>query len=279
MFLGKNDIFRNVIASPKGVAIYGILFLAIFIAACSQSGERDNPTDPYAYNYVAPAADEKVHYDTVMTVQADDTVWTVVDKDAINADTTVKKSWKSMNPAIAYGEYVDVRDSQVYRTVAIGEQVWLAENVNYAKSGKCFDGDTALCAKYGRLYTWKEASTVCPKKFRLPTKQEWNGLPGGAEALMSRRNWSLVDGGTGGSDAYGFSVLPGGYYAAGDTAKKVEKGYYGLAESAYFWTATAISADSAYSQIFSPTASIWPGYSSKKDAYSVRCVYDETVAQ
>ena len=278
MFIGKSDIFRNIFASPKGVAIYGLVLGAFLLAACSESGERDNPTDPYAYNYVAPV-ETKVHYDTVMTVQANDTVWTVVDKTALNADTTIKKSWKSMNPAIAYGEYVDVRDSQVYRTVTIGSQVWLAENVNYAKSGKCFDGDTALCAKYGRLYTWKEASSACPKKFHLPTRSEWDELPGGAEALMSRRSWSLDDGGTGGSDAYGFSALPGGYYTAGDTTKKVVKGYYGLAESAYFWTATAISADSAYSQIFSSTGNIWPGYSLKKDAYSVRCVYDAGTAQ
>ena len=65
-----------------------------------------------------------------------------------------------------YGTLIDERDGQSYRTVEIGRQVWMAENLNYAylqptatldSSSWCYDNDSANCETYGRLYLWSAA--------------------------------------------------------------------------------------------------------------------------
>jgi uncharacterized protein (TIGR02145 family) len=86
----------------------------------------------------------------------------------VRLDTSSQAPW---NDSVAYGTLYDSRDGQVYRTVAIGGSVWMAENLNYAPpSGDSwlyvgYDGSVADSiddrlsggAKYGRLYTWMSA--------------------------------------------------------------------------------------------------------------------------
>lgn len=67
------------------------------------------------------------------------------------------------NPDVTYGTLVDERDGKIYKTVVIGSQTWMAENLNYAdsvqtpslkESSWCRNDDADECSIFGRLYTW-----------------------------------------------------------------------------------------------------------------------------
>ena len=74
-----------------------------------------------------------------------------------------KASWKQFNPDITYGELIDERDGQKYKTVKIGNYTWMAENLNYADSivfqslkggnSECYNDYEGNCILYGRLYS------------------------------------------------------------------------------------------------------------------------------
>ena len=133
-------------------------------------------------------------------------------------------------PLVEQGEMTDERDGQVYKTVKIGTQTWMAENLNYAYPKQdsssdsvswCYNNEPDSCAKYGRLYTWDAAMNSCPQNWHLPSYGEWDVLTALANYepnyFKSTSGWS-EDGN--GSDIFGFGVLPGGIY-------KGEKGMYG----------------------------------------------------
>jgi Fibrobacter succinogenes major domain (Fib_succ_major). len=130
------------------------------------------------------------------------------------------------------GTFTDSRDGKEYKTAKIGEQVWMAENLNYdVKCSGCYDKDPANCGKYGRLYDWGTARRACPKGWHLPSNEEWDILykfvagvestespsETAAKYLKAKSGWNNGNG----EDKYGFSALPGGveFSYVGDSAR------------------------------------------------------------
>lgn len=115
-----------------------------------------------------------------------------------------------------YGTMTDLRDGKTYKTVKIGSQTWMAENLNYKTyDSNCYQDDENNCNKYGRLYELKSLDYACPSGWHVPSIVEWNvmiALVGGSSSagkvLKSKEGW--MNGGNG-SDDFGFSVLPAGF--------------------------------------------------------------------
>lgn len=81
------------------------------------------------------------------------------------------------DPAPVLGEMTDARDGQMYQTVTLGDQTWLAQDLNYAAdSSVCYEDDPANCELYGRLYDWEAALTACPDGWHLGSDEEWSAL-------------------------------------------------------------------------------------------------------
>lgn len=182
-----------------------------------------------------------------------------------------------------YGELTDNRDGQTYKTVKIGDQWWMAENLNFdpGQGGSddakydwswCYKDNADNCVKYGRLYTWAAATTACPSGWHLPTKAEFEtlftavgGLSTAGEVLKSTSGWYSSGNGT---DAYSFSALPAGYRDGnGD--------YNNGGSRAYFWSSTGHSSYYAYDMtLYYDYGSAGLSYSSKSLGFSVRCLKD-----
>jgi uncharacterized protein (TIGR02145 family) len=134
-------------------------------------------------------------------------------------------TWSSnetTNPIdIEYGSYTDLRDNTIYKTIIIGNQEWMAENLKYAPSTGnywAYDNNASNVETYGYLYDAETASLIAPQGWHLPSDTEWETLKnyinndGHMEtegtALKATSGW----GGDGnGTDVYGFSALPGGF--------------------------------------------------------------------
>ncbi len=174
--------------------------------------------------------------------------------------------------------FTDSRDGKVYKTVKIGTQIWLVENLNYDTNGsKCYEDNSDNCTKYGRLYDWNTALEVCPSGWYLPSESEWwdlmnavGGAGGAGTKLKSKNGWDEEDEGkpNNGTDEFGFSALPGGN---GDS----DGSFSNVGAAGFFWTATAFPStdDIAYSWCMYYGMALW-GTSNKSLLYSIRCLQE-----
>ena len=220
----------------------------------------------------------------------------------------------SPSSKVTRGFVKDARDGQTYKTVKIGDQTWMAKNLNYqynkgtAKS-YCYGNSADSCAKYGRLYTWaaaidsvqiykdskeqcgdgkrcklpKKVRGVCPSGWHLPTLAEWDvliataGCPCNAgKALKARSGWDKLNG----TDDYGFSALPGGMRYGDDYPDEktvLEGSFMDAGHQAVFWSATeTFDEEFAGWMVIDAYADNASTLESyrKRSAFSVRCVKD-----
>lgn len=202
----------------------------------------------------------------------------------------------TLNPAIVYGYLTDERDEQTYRTVKIGTQVWMAQNLNYAvDSSWCPAGVARTCTTYGRLYQWsammgvvpKHDSTllnavlphqgICPSGWHVPSDTEWGTLvryvdqaTGGTKLKANSSLWNRNPG----TDTYGFSALPpgfrdpdGAFFDIGLATAMTSSG------STRFWTSTESDSSRAwFGYIYCSFANAFRGNYDKRSGYSLRCL-------
>ena len=168
-----------------------------------------------------------------------------------------------------YGEFLDSRDEQVYKTIEIGSLVWMAENLNYSVVGSyCYKNNASYCAKYGRLYTWDVAIDVCPNGWRLPTRYEFDPLLAGDGSNFKTTSgwWGGGCSKCNGTNTTGFSVLPAG--------NRDGKGSFDLeGYCAFFWSSSIGNIYFNYGFAFRGRTAGVEGFD-KEDALSVRCVKD-----
>ncbi len=173
------------------------------------------------------------------------------------------------------GGYVeDSRDGESYRTITIGTQTWLAENMRYTGvTHYSAGGESSNDAIYGYLYSWDDAQNVCPSGWHLPTQNEFNTLYTYANTHKSSsstflaliaKNGDWLEYMYEGGDDFGFSALPAGNYYSDN--------YNYLGISTFFWSSTEYDSSNAYYLYYVANNNANVSNTNKTRGYSVRCV-------
>jgi len=197
--------------------------------------------------------------------------------------------------------FIDSRDGQNYNTVLIGDQCWMAENLNVGEmingtdemiedgiiEKYCYDNDPANCDEYGGLYQWNEMMEydttaglqgICPSGWHIPIDDEWKILEGTVDSQYPVGDpewdvirWRGIDCGekllTGGSSGFE-AVLVG-------QRKWVTGEFIANGERTNYWSSTVYDPDYSWwriLQVNKPQSYRTAGQ--KYFGFSVRCLKD-----
>jgi uncharacterized protein (TIGR02145 family) len=175
------------------------------------------------------------------------------------------------------GTLTDLRDKKTYKTVKIGTQIWMAENLGYKATSGCYayENNENNAKIYGYLYNWESAKKVCPSGWHLSSKDDWSALLTylGGELIAGDK---LKEAGTNhwqkpasaATNETGFTAIPGGY--------RNEKGeFYVLGYNCWWWCSTEEDTERASQVlIYGHTNDVTISYINKNNGFSVRCVKD-----
>jgi uncharacterized protein (TIGR02145 family) len=205
-------------------------------------------------------------------------------------DTSTWSTDIPWNSSITYGRLIDTRDGQVYKTVTIGTQTWMAQNLNYAIDSfadgwPCRSSGADSCVKYGRFYKWAavmDTSTtynttllsatlpfqgICPTGWHVPSDAEWTKLADTsissptADTFLISRGWVSVLG----TDIYGFRILPAGWRFTDGSVNFV-------GNHAGFYSSSEFSASYARYRQFGYGVYNNREINYKNESYSLRCI-------
>jgi uncharacterized protein (TIGR02145 family) len=205
------------------------------------------------------------------------------------------------NPDVTYGTMTD-QEGNVYKTIAIGTQVWMAENLNTSiyRNGDAiatgltnvewenattgawsyFNSDDSYACPFGKLYNWYtcvDVRNLCPFGWHVPTSSDWSVLVeylGGPEiaggamksvgTLESETGlWNYPN--SGASNLSGFSGLPSGWRFAEFNNDML----------AHWWSSSQENLSfGAVQDLYFDSAQAYPAGFVKYTGMSVRCIQD-----
>ncbi len=214
------------------------------------------------------------------------------------SDTETQTDYISVESSSTEGTVTDI-EGNVYSTIQIGEQEWMAENLktttynngvsiemvadstvweNNTTGAYCwYDNDEAQYAETnGALYNWHAVNTgnLCPDGWHVPTDSEWtileNYIAAGGHsdnegtALKATYGWP---GDGNGTDDYGFSALPGDM--------RFNNGAFSNYDYGYWWCATEYDTnDGLFRGLFGNYNQVYRSYYNKGSGFSIRCLKD-----
>ena len=210
----------------------------------------------------------------------------------------------SKSSLIQIGEGATDIDGNKYKSLIIGEQEWMVENLRTSRYGDGtlipnvtedyewenlskgawyhYNNDIRYESIYGKLYNWYAVETgkLCPKGWHVPTDDEWtvledyleaNGHSGKeGKALKSVSGWQDKEDGTSGNgtDDYGWNGLPGGV--------RYDDGSFGsVGQQGYWWSSSQFNAGFAwYRYLYYDFDGVHRSATNKLYGFSVRCLRD-----
>ncbi|MCD4735679.1 MAG: hypothetical protein K8R53_06515, partial [Bacteroidales bacterium] len=208
-------------------------------------------------------------------------------------------------------DILDIRDGQIYGTVQIDDQCWMAENLNIGTridgvnnqtnnqiiEKYCFDNNTGNCDEYGGLYQWNEmmeyetipgVKGICPEGWHLPMDAEWCALEQYVDTTITCNSIGMrgIDGGgklkeegtthwqspnTGATNSSGFTALPGGN-------RDIYGNFNGLTSNGIWWSSSESGSNAWYRSLANDYTQVGRNNNNDKDfGYSIRCLYDSSI--
>ena len=300
----------------RKAAIGSMLIMAFAFVGCDDSssasaGQNDEPAVESSSSSVKESSSSNVKEASSSSVIASSSS-SETTQSSSSITTATPCNVDGVNNCV-YGSLTDSRDGQTYRTVKIGGQVWMAENLNYRYLGPtatldsssfCYGDDSANCTKYGRLYLWSAAMDsagvikgntangcgnaskctpsgnvrgVCPQGWHLPSRDEWEVL------FTTVGGWPTA--GAKLKSTYGWNDYYGdrgngddafGFSALSAGHRDNDGDYGSEGYYAYFWSSTEYDGDGAYYMYtnFSKDSAYYQSDIENYEGFSVRCLKD-----